>query len=56
MRQLTTVPLFIEPLPKKYAKFGSKIKSTTKHRTIRAINQRQFREFYTNAVGDDGDI
>ena len=28
----------------------------TKHRMFRATNLRQFREFYTNTVGDVGDI
>ena len=56
MSQLTTVLLFIELLPKKYAKFGPKSQSTTKDRMFRATNLRQSREFYTNAVGDVGDI
>ena len=43
-------------LPKQYAKFGPKSKSTTKQRMFRAINLRQSREFYTNAVSDVGDI
>ena len=55
MGQLTTVLLFIELLPK-YVNFEPKIQSTTKHRMFRATNLRQFREFYTNAVGDVGDI
>ena len=56
MGQLTTVLLFIELSPKKYAKFGPKILSTTKHRMFKATNVRQSREIYTNAVGDVGDI
>ena len=56
MGQLSKVLLFIELLPKKCAKFGSKSQSTTKHCMFRATNLRQFREFYTNAVGDVGDI
>ena len=56
MGQLTTDLLFIELLPKKYAKFGPKSQSTTKHCMFRAINLRQSREFYTNAVADVGDI
>ena len=43
-------------LPKKYAKFGPTNLSMTKHRMFRAKKLRQFREFYTNAVGDVGDI
>ena len=43
-------------LPKKYATFGPKSQSTTKHRMFRAPNLRQSREFYTNDVGDVGDI
>ena len=39
-------------LPKKYAKFGPKSQSTTKHSMFRATNLRQSREFYTNAVSD----
>ena len=38
------------------AKFWPKSESTTKHRMFRATNLRQSREFYTNAVGDVGDI
>ena len=56
MSQLTAVLLFIELFPKKYATFGPKNQSTTKHRMFRATNLRQDREFYTNAVGDAGDI
>ena len=56
MGPLTTVLLFIELLPKKYAKFGPKSQSTTKHRMFRATNLPQLREFYSNAVGDVGDI
>ena len=56
MGQLTRVLLFIELLPKKYAKFGPKNKSTIKHRMFRATDLRQSREFYTNAVGYVGDI
>ena len=56
MGQLTTVLVIIEILPKKYAKFGPKSLSTTKHCMFRATNLRQFREFYTNAVGDVADI
>ena len=56
MGPLTTVLLFIELLPKKYTKFGLKSQSTTKHRMFRATNLRQFRESYTNTVGEDGDI
>ena len=56
MGQLTTVLLFTELLPKKYAKFGQKNQSTTKHCMLRATNVLQFREFYTNTVGDVGDI
>ena len=33
-----------------------KSKLMTKHRMFRATNLRQFREFYTNTVGDVGDI
>ena len=54
--QLTKVLLFIKLLPKKYAKLGPKSQSTTKHCMFRATNGHQFREFYTNAVGDVGDI
>ena len=43
-------------IPKKYAKFGPKSQSTTKHGMFRKTNSRQYREFYTNAVGDVGDI
>ena len=32
------------------------IQSTTKHSMLRATNLRQSKEFYTNAVGDVGDI
>ena len=39
-----------------YTKFGPKSQSTTKHWMFRATNLRQSREFYTNAVGDVGDI
>ena len=56
MGPLTTVLLFIYFLPKKYVKFGPKSQSKTKHRMLRATNLRQSREFYTNAVGDVGDI
>ena len=56
MRQLATVLLFIEFLPKNTMKFGPKSQSTTKHHMIKATNLRQFREFYTNTVGDVGDI
>ena len=55
MGQLTTILLFIELLPKKYAKFGTKSQSTTKHCMFRATNLRQSRELFTNAVGDVGD-
>ena len=34
----------------------TKSKSTTKHRMFREINLCQSKEFYTNAVGDVGDI
>ena len=54
--QFTIFLLFIEVLPKKYAKFGPKSQSTTKHHMFRATNLHQSREFYTNAVGDVGDI
>ena len=40
----------------KKAKFGPKSQSTTKNHMLRATNLRQSREFYTNAVGDVGDI
>ena len=43
-------------LTKKYAKFGQKSQSTTKHCMLRAKKLRQSRELYTNAVGDVGDI
>ena len=43
-------------LPEKYAKFGLKSQSMTKRCMFRATNLRQSREFYTNAVGDVGDI
>ena len=43
-------------LHKKYAKFGPTSQSTTKHSMFRATNLRKSREFYTNAVGDVGDI
>ena len=43
-------------LSKQYAKCGPKIQSTTKQSMFRATNLRQSREFYTNAVGDVGDI
>ena len=43
-------------LPKKYTKFAPKSQSTTKYRMFRATNLRQSKEFYTNAVGDVGDI
>ena len=43
-------------LPKIYTKFGPKSQSTTKQCMLRATNLRQTREFYTNAVGDVGDI
>ena len=56
MHQLGTVLLFLELLPKKQPKFGQNRQSTTKHRMIRATNLRQSREFYTNTVGDVGDI
>ena len=56
MGQLTTVLLFIEILPKKYAKFGPKSPSTTKHSMFRATNLCHSRAFYTNAVVDVGDI
>ena len=56
MGHLTTVLLFIDILPKKIVKFGAKGQSKSKHRTFRATNLRQSREFYTNAVGDVGDI
>ena len=56
MGQLTTVLFFVELSPKKYAKFGPKSRSTTKHLMFKATNLRQSREFYTNAVGDVGDI
>ena len=36
--------------------FGSKSQSTRKHCMFGATNLRQSREFYTNAVGDVGDI
>ena len=35
---------------------GPKSQSMTKHQMFRATNLRQSREFYTNAVGDVGDI
>ena len=56
MGQLTTVLLFLKLLPKNLTKFAPKIQSTTKQRMLRATNLRQSREFYTNAVGDVGDI
>ena len=56
MGQLTTVLLFIELVPKKYAKFGPKNQSTKKHRMLRETNLHQSRESYTNAVGGVGDI
>ena len=43
-------------LPKKYANIGQKSQSMTKYRMFRATNIRQSREFYTNDVGDVGDI
>ena len=43
-------------LHKKCSKFGPRSQSTTKHSMFRATNLRQSREFYTNAVGDVGDI
>ena len=43
-------------LPKKYAKFLPKNQSTTKHSMFKATNLHQSREFYTNVVGDVGDI
>ena len=43
-------------LSNKYAKFGPKSQSTTKHGIFRETNLRQSREFYTTAVGDVGDI
>ena len=56
MSQLTTVLLFIDPSPKNMQNLNQKSQSTKKHRMFRAINLCQFREFYTNAVGDVGDI
>ena len=41
MGQMTKVLLFIKLLPNKYAKFGPKIQSTTKHDMFRATNLRQ---------------
>ena len=41
---------------KKYAKFGPKSQSKTKHPMFRGTNLCQSREFYTNAVGDVGEI
>ena len=46
----------IELLPKRYAKFGPKSQSTTKHRMFRATNVRQSTELYTNTDGDVRDI
>ena len=44
-------------LPKKNTQnFGPISQSMTKHRMFRATNLRRSREFYTNAVGDVGDI
>ena len=43
-------------LPNKYAKFGPKNQSITKHSMFKATNLCQSREFYTNAVGDVEDI
>ena len=56
MGQLTTVLLFMELLPKKNAKFRPKSQLMTKHRMFRATNLCLSREFYTNAVGDVGEI
>ena len=56
MGQLTSVLLFTELVPKKKAKFGPESQSTTKHSMLRATNLCQCREFYTNGVGDVGDI
>ena len=36
--------------------FGPTSQLITKHRMFRATNLRQSREFYSNAVGDVGDI
>ena len=47
------LPRFIK---KEEAKCGPKSQSTTKHRMFRATNLCQSRDFYTNAVGDVGDI
>ena len=41
---------------KKNTKIGQKSQSTKKHNMFKASNLRQSREFYTNAVGDVGDI
>ena len=56
MGQLTTVLLIIILLPKTYSKFGPKGQSMTTLCMFRATNLRQSREFYTNAIGDFGDI
>ena len=48
----TTFQLFIDFLPKKYAKFVSKSQSLTKQYTFRATNLGQSRNFYTSAAGD----
>ena len=41
----------------KYTKYlDQKSQSMTTHRMFRATNLRQSREFYTNSVGDVGDI
>ena len=56
MSQLTTVVLFIELSPKNTQNLGPKSQSTTKHSMFGATNLHQSREFYTNAVGDVGDI
>ena len=40
----------------KKAKYGPKSQSMTKHYIFRATNLHQSREFYTDAVGDVGDI
>ena len=41
---------------KKNAKFGPKSQLMTKHCMLKATNLRKSRKYYTNTVGDAGDI